>query len=197
MARACFNLGSILEPNRQQLMIEVEGAQCEVRAVRPPPPAAADDEVAVGFHANLYESPKLKGTDGGGAAHPSSEHRMRRMGALPPAASVRALKVVISDTSDPEYYPIHRDGHSPRADGVQTLNSALFDVSARTVSVWGVTAPLSAARPTIQIDWRSLAITTPSTSASSDVPGARPSGTTATSLELRHSKPVDLTHVLQ
>ena len=41
---------------------------------------------------------------------------------------------------------------------LETLNSVLFDVAAGTVSVWGPTAPTTAPRPALRIDWRSMGI---------------------------------------
>ena len=64
---------------------------------------------------------------------------------------------VASDTHDP-VYPIHRTpDHHPK-DPFETLNSVLFDVAAGTVSVWGPTAPTTAPRPALRIDWRSMGI---------------------------------------
>jgi hypothetical protein len=170
-----FNLGSIHEPGRQ-LMIEASNRGCVVRTLSPPSPlerrrrglddhgdhdggVQANDEVdvqvTVGFHANLYESDKLKGIDGGAKAldSASSIHRYARMSQMAPATSIRALEAVVSDTQD-LHYPIHRDGAKP--DMYMTLNSVLFDVRAMQILVWGTEAPTRAARPTLRIDWRTL-----------------------------------------
>jgi hypothetical protein len=114
-----------------------------------------DVQVTVGFHANLYESDKLKGIDGGAKAldSASSIHRYARMSQMAPATSIRALEAVVSDTQD-LHYPIHRDGAKP--DMYMTLNSVLFDVRAMQILVWGTEAPTRAARPTLRIDWRTL-----------------------------------------
>jgi hypothetical protein len=175
-----LNVGSIHEPDRQ-LMIETSPHKCVVRTLRPPATRSTSREgnpqgaegaegsaelthavpegeaaratVTVGFHANLYESASLKGTDD--HPRPSSSHRMARMAELPPASSVADLEAVISDTKDREY-PIHRKPHIP--DLAETLNSVLFDVSARRVSVWGTTAPTKAAKPDLLIDWQSMEV---------------------------------------
>ena len=109
--------------------------------------------VTVGYHANLYVSAQFKGLDGGSGA--SSEHRMARMAALPPADTLSALEALISDTHDP-IYPIHRT--PTNWDPYQTLNSVSFDVAAQRISVWGEVSPMSAPKPVLQIDWRTLGI---------------------------------------
>lgn len=124
---AHFNLGSIHEPERQ-LMIEASNVGCDVRTLSAPSSsshapsrraagaAGSAADFTIGFHANLYESARLRGIDGGASAKgidaPSSVHRMARMGALPPAQTTRALEAVVSDTHDAQY-PIHRDAHLP------------------------------------------------------------------------------------
>ena len=119
-----------------------------------------DVDVTVGFHANLYESAKLKGIDGGAKAldSTSSIHRYARMSQMAPATSTHALEAVVSDTQDPEY-PIHRNGAKP--DMYMTLNSVLFDVHAQRILVWGTEAPTRAAAPTLGIEWRTLQIHIP------------------------------------
>jgi len=130
-------------------MVEVSSSECDVQTLVP----AVEAPPVVGYHTNKYESNRFKGIDGPSAWHPSSVHRMARMAELPLAASTDALKAVVSDTHDP-VYPIHR---TPRAkDPFETLNSVLFDVAAKTISVWGMTAPTTAKQPQLRIDWRSM-----------------------------------------
>ena len=142
-------------------MVEASNVGCDVRTLQPPPKDHTKNAstVTVGFHANLYESSKLKGIDGGDKAHDaaSSLHRMARMAQLPPATSTDALLSVVSDTHDPTY-PIHRNGTPP--DLYMTLNSVLFDAAKASISVWGQTSPrASGDEPRLTIDWRTLHIT--------------------------------------
>ena len=141
-----LNVGSIHEP--AQAMIEVSPQGCDVRTLSP----AAGTTTTVGYHANLYESSKLKGIDADPLA-PSSVHRMRRMAEFAPPTSTGQLEQIISDTKD-RAYPIHR---TPRpTDEIETLNSVLFDVAGRAISVWGTEAPTAAGKPALRIDWQSM-----------------------------------------
>mgnify|MGYP006265131281 FL=1 len=79
---------------------------------------------------------------------------MVRMGDLPPARSLADLEAVVSDTKDP-IYPIHRNATPP--DLFRTLNSVLFDVKSKMVSVWNG-QKASGGKPTLRIDWRSLGV---------------------------------------
>ena len=142
-----LNVGSIHAS--AQAMIEVSPEGCDVRTLSP---AAVGDASTVGYHANLYESRKLKGLDADPLA-PSSVHRMRRMAEFASPTSTGQLEQIISDTKD-RAYPIHR---TPRpTDEIETLNSVLFDVAGRTISVWGTEAPAAADKPALRIDWRSM-----------------------------------------
>lgn len=166
-----FNVGSYKEAGRQ-LMIEASNVGCDVRELAPRASSAGTpkgdlegsgrhraSDVTIGYHANLYESAKLKGIDGGASAldATSSLHRMRRMAELPPAGSLDDLLAVVSDTNDP-VYPIHRPYPVHKPDLFTTLNSVLFDAHAATIAVWGPEAPTRAPAPTLEIDWRTMSI---------------------------------------
>ena len=149
-----FNLGNTRTP-LHQAMVETSFVGSHVRS---------DAELSpVAFHANLFESPALKGLDGGPSLRISSAHRMRRMAELAPkfnttvGTSSNSISIttdifgtVLSDRKDPAW-PIHRNGASP--DCCITLNSVVFDAVARTITVWG---PTGGAAPMYVVDWDTL-----------------------------------------
>jgi hypothetical protein len=156
-----FNLGSLAEPDRQ-LMIESSYQGCDVRTLRPPTAGGglgsggASAAVTNAWHANLYESSKLRGIDGGPSSDPSTVHRMARMQTLAPVDSAAGLEAVVSDTTDTTY-PIHRPFPVRPPDMFGTLNTVLFDAVGATVSLWQTESPAaSGGRAVASIDWRAM-----------------------------------------
>lgn len=160
IARACvkglasgqhFNLGSIHEKDRQ-VMIETSPVGCDVRELVPPEVQQGPPTVA--YHCNRYESKALRGIDRPfSQSMQSSIHRMQRLDALDaPRHCLTSVKEVLSDTQDKQY-PIHRDAQYP--DLAMTMNSVVFDVFNKSVSVWGPGAPASTPKAFVY-DWRSL-----------------------------------------
>lgn len=65
---------------------------------------------------------------------PSSDHRLARIKQLPTPQSVADVRAILGDTGDKEY-PIWRNGAAPDYDAY-TLATAIFDLSAATMSVY-------------------------------------------------------------
>lgn len=141
-----FNLGNFHTPH-QQVMIETSPIGHDVR------PSVAP----VAYHANLYESARLKGIDGGPSRRVSSSHRMTRMAELAPrfgpsGHNASIYGTVLCDHEDAAW-PIHRDGSGK--DCCITLNSVVFDLAAKTIRVWGHRAQT---QPVRVVDWATLAL---------------------------------------
>lgn len=165
-----LNVGSVHEPGRQ-LLIETSPVGCSVRELKPPPTGLERADRAIGsptlgasaggrsrerrgtlVHCNLYESTELAGLDGGPAHQPSSAHRLARLRSLPPATTAAELRARLDDRVDAAW-PVHRNAVRPGS--CMTLNTAVFDTVARTLTCWGPNGPQEG-KPVRTYNWSSL-----------------------------------------